>query len=55
MGAKESLVMSTGRYMELLNHNIVHQKLILHSMLIKWNINKNLKKQNVTKIWILFF
>ena len=33
--------MSIGCYMEVLNHYIVHPKLILYY--VNWNLNKNLK------------
>lgn len=42
MGIKGALaVMSTGCCMEVLNHYIVHLKLMLHCMLTDWNLNKN--------------
>ena len=34
--------MSTGYFMELLNHYTVHLKLILHCTLNIWNLNNNL-------------
>ena len=45
IGLKRALVvMSTQWYMEVLNHCIVHLKLIIHCMLTNWNLSKNLKK-----------
>ena len=43
---KAFVVMSTRWCMEVLNHYIVHWKLILHCMLTDWNKNKKLKSQN---------
>jgi len=42
--------MSTGCCMEVLNHCIVHLKLIVHCMLTSWNLNKNLEKILKNKI-----
>ena len=36
--------------MEVLNHYIVHMKLMLHCMLTNWNLNKNFKT-NIQKSW----
>ena len=36
--------MSTRCCMEVLNHYIVHLKLILHCIITNWNLNNNLKK-----------
>ena len=38
-------MMSTGYFMEVLNHYIGHWKLILKFMLSDWNLSKNLRKR----------
>ena len=44
-GLGRALVMSTGCYMEVMNHQILLLKLVLlHYQLIKCNLNKNLKQ-----------
>ena len=35
--------MMSARYMEVLDHHVEHLELILHCMLTKWNLSKNLK------------
>lgn len=43
--------MSTGYCMEVLNHYVVHLKVIQHCTLINWNVNKNLKRKEKTYSW----
>ena len=43
-GLRRAFVISTKCCMKVLNHYIVHLKLILHYMLTNWNLNKNLTK-----------
>ena len=49
--------MSTAFGMEMLNHCVVHLKLILHCRLTNWNLNKDLKnvqKENYKNIFFQY-
>ena len=39
-GCRAAVIMSTGCCMEMLNHYILHLKVILHWMFTMWNMNK---------------
>lgn len=41
-------MISNGCYMEVLNHYIIHLKLLLYCMFTNWNLNKNFKK-----LWVM--
>ena len=43
-------MMTTGFCMDMLNHYVVHLKLILHCVLTNWNLNKNLKTKMNAKV-----
>ena len=44
MGIKECTCDEHWRWMEVLNHYIVHLIVILHGVLTKWNLSENFKK-----------